>query len=159
ATSGDHRRTAVRDEDVELVHGRVRTRQPLVVEGVVRVAHDREQPGAGVSPGEGMEVLERAQIRFLHHVLRLVLVARQPAREAVGGVEMRQGDLFEQGDSILFRQRAAISFDADLSRAATTAAAANALRPTTLGGEIGSPVPEGEPLYSRPRFREYARSR
>ena len=63
--------------------------RPLVDPGV---AHDAQQPWPRLLAAKGVEVAQRAQHRLLRQILRRHRIARQPAREAVGGVEMRQHD-------------------------------------------------------------------
>src|SRR5207249_6930616 len=53
------------------------------------VAHDREQPRPRLA-AQAVEMAVGAQHRFLEHVLGVVVVAREPAREVVRRVEMRQ---------------------------------------------------------------------
>ena len=60
------------------------------------VAHDAEQPDPDVrAAAKRVEIAERAQIGVLQHVLGVGRVARQPAREIVGRVEMRQRQQLE----------------------------------------------------------------
>src|SRR5262249_30389569 len=47
-------------------------------------------PGAAIAAAETSKELERAEVRFLYHVLRILVATRQPAREIVGGVQVRQ---------------------------------------------------------------------
>src|SRR4051812_2077564 len=56
---------------------------------VIRIAHDAEEPCAAVLAFEAVEEAERAQKRFLRHVLGIALIARQPAREVVGRIQVR----------------------------------------------------------------------
>ena len=73
---------------VELDGGLVRTRLP---EPPVRgIAHDREQPRAGIAAAEPVGILMRSQVRLLHHVLRVFPAAHQPSRQVIGGIEMWQ---------------------------------------------------------------------
>ena len=39
----------------------------------------RQQPGAAVGTAESSERFERSQIRLLHHILRILFVAKQPS--------------------------------------------------------------------------------
>jgi hypothetical protein len=55
---------------------------------MARVAHDRQQPRAAARPAEPGEVPDRPEQRVLHGVLCVVVVAQQPARDAVGHVEV-----------------------------------------------------------------------
>src|SRR4051812_26356788 len=62
------------------------------------VPHNRQDPGSAVArlgPAESVEVLERPEIRILHDILSVVLVAREIARQRVRGVQVRQHDGFE----------------------------------------------------------------
>ncbi len=59
------------------------------------VAHDAEQPDPDVRAAKRIEIAERAQIGVLQHVLGVGRVAREPAREIVGRVEMRQRQKLE----------------------------------------------------------------
>src|SRR5262249_42795041 len=73
------------------------------------VAHDREQPGLRL-PAQPVEEPVGAQRRLLHHVLRAVVGARDPAREGVRRIEVRQHQPLEslpglvQGSSIISSQ-------------------------------------------------------
>src|SRR5258706_465399 len=58
------------------------------------VAHDGEKPRPRLA-AQAVEEAVGAQHRLLHYVLRVVIVARQPAREVIGRVEMRQHQLLE----------------------------------------------------------------
>jgi hypothetical protein len=62
---------------------------------VVRVAHDREQPRARVAAVKAGIKPERAQTCLLHDVFGVALVAREPAREVVGRIEMRHHGFLE----------------------------------------------------------------
>ena len=87
---------------VELDDGLVRTRLP---EPRVRgVAHNRDQPRAGIAAAEPAGILKRSQVGFLHHVLRVFAVAHQPARQVVGGIKMRKQE---------FSKPASLSSDRD----------------------------------------------
>src|SRR5262245_4952759 len=55
-----------------------------------RVAHDREQPGARVLALQAVAEPERAQERLLGNIARGFVVAGEPPREVVSGIEMRQ---------------------------------------------------------------------
>jgi hypothetical protein len=48
-----------------------------------------QEPRTGVAAVEAREESESAQICFLDHILRIPLIARQPARQVVSGVKMR----------------------------------------------------------------------
>src|SRR5258708_16198241 len=79
-----------------LVEGHAQRLDPVGLEpGVVRVAHDGEQPGASALAVKAVEEFERAQARLLDHVLGVARVARQPMRVVVGRVQMCREDLFK----------------------------------------------------------------
>src|SRR4051812_13798854 len=65
---------------------------------VIRIADDAEEPCAAVLAFEAVEEAERAQKRFLRHVLGIALIARQPAREVVRRVQMRGEEHLETLD-------------------------------------------------------------
>src|SRR3954466_4953563 len=62
---------------------------------VATVANDGEQPGALVSTPKTRVVPPRAQIRLLHDVLRLVLVAHDVPGKCVGSVHQGNELLLE----------------------------------------------------------------
>jgi hypothetical protein len=72
-----------------------RGRAILVQPRVARIAHDREQPRPHVSALVAIEKSKRAQKSFLRHILRVLFVPRQPAREIVRRVQMRQDGLLK----------------------------------------------------------------
>jgi hypothetical protein len=85
------------------VEGRRQLRPPLLVEPIVEaVAHDSQEPGTAVAAAEPAKELERAQAGLLDHVLRVGVVARQPARQIVSGVHMRHDALLEACEFVLF---------------------------------------------------------
>ncbi len=47
------------------------------------------------------EEFERAHIRLLHHIFGVRVIARQPAREVIGGVEMGQDCCLKTGEFVL----------------------------------------------------------
>src|SRR5438477_1969748 len=57
-------------------------------------SHNREKPRPRLA-AQAVEEAVGAQHRLLHYVLRVVIIARQPAREVIGRVEMRQHHLLE----------------------------------------------------------------
>jgi hypothetical protein len=69
------------------------------------VTDNREQPRAGVFPAKTSKKLERAQTRFLHHILRIVVVAREPASKIASRIQMLQHRLFKQAYSFTFFHR------------------------------------------------------
>jgi len=58
------------------------------------IAHDGEQPGPRLA-AQSVEETVSAQHGLLHHVLGVVIVARQPARKVVRRVQMRQHAFLE----------------------------------------------------------------
>src|SRR5256885_11315237 len=58
------------------------------------VAHNREKPRPRLA-AQAVEEAEGAQHCLLHDVLRVVIIAREPAREVIGRVEMQQHQLLE----------------------------------------------------------------
>ena len=93
------RSTASRSSTIEQ-RGRAVLAQPAIG----GVAHDGQRPGAGVDAGKAADAAQRAQAGFLHHVLGVGAVARQPAGERVAIGEIRQHHLPEAGP-ILARWR------------------------------------------------------
>jgi len=64
---------------------------PVALEpAVAGAAHDPQQPALGVAFAIAVEIAECPQKGLLHHIGSIGVVARQPARERIGGVEMRQ---------------------------------------------------------------------
>src|SRR5262249_2811463 len=72
--------------------------------GVIGVAHDPEQPGAAVVAVEAVDEFEGPEARLLHHVLGVALVAREPAGEVIGRVEVGNEEAVEAPDSGLIVQ-------------------------------------------------------
>src|SRR4029077_17043702 len=72
--------------------------------GVVGVAHDPEQPGAPVVAVEALDELEGPQAGLLPHVLRIAPVAREPACEVIGRVEVGHEEALEACDPRLIVQ-------------------------------------------------------
>jgi hypothetical protein len=72
---------------------------------VTRVPHDGEQPAAPVRAIESCEEFKGAQVSFLHHIFGVMIVARQPTRQVIGSVQMRQDSLFETPNFVRFLQR------------------------------------------------------
>src|SRR5712692_9078063 len=83
--------------------------------GVAGVAHNGEQPGPAVPAPKPFEKPQGAEIGLLYQVFRIVLVAGQPARQIVGGAEVRQNLLLESRDLISVGQPLLLS-DAAASR-------------------------------------------
>jgi hypothetical protein len=57
---------------------------------VAGVPDDLKQPAFGIAAVVAGEITKRSQKRFLHDIARIGIVARQPSRQGVSGVEMRQ---------------------------------------------------------------------
>ena len=75
----------------------------VVVEpGVTGVSHDPQQPGAPGFSLKAIEILIRAHIRLLDHVLGILFVAREPASEVIRGVEVGQDDRLEPRELLMF---------------------------------------------------------
>ena len=74
---------------------RGRRRALLSQPRVTRVAHDSEHPGAGISPAVAVEGPQGAKIRFLYHVLGVLVVVGQPAGQIVASGEVRHDDTLE----------------------------------------------------------------
>jgi len=72
--------------------------------GPARVAHDREQPGPRVAATERGKETVSPQKCLLNHVIRIVVVAREPAREVVGGWQEGQDHPLEVRPRIRFAQ-------------------------------------------------------
>ena len=62
---------------------------------VTYVAHDREQPGAAIAAPKPTRVTHRTHETLLHRVLRVLVVAQEPARQVVGVVEPAEQALLE----------------------------------------------------------------
>ena len=90
--------------DFFVEHRRGFLRPVLLQPGVTSIAHNRQQPGASVSAVEAVKKSERAQVRLLHHVFRILVIARQPARQVVSRIQMRQYDLFKTSELDFFSQ-------------------------------------------------------
>src|SRR5215471_4165563 len=76
-------------------------------EVVARVAHDGEQPSTRVAAPEATEESERTHEGVLDDVFRVLIAAREPSREVVGRVQVRQHRLLEwtAGHRLLFPTR------------------------------------------------------
>jgi hypothetical protein len=51
---------------------------------------------------EAAEEFEGTQIGFLHQIFRIMVIARQPTRQIVCRIHVRQDDFFEPCECILF---------------------------------------------------------
>jgi len=59
------------------------------------ISHDGQQPSPGVFASKISKEPEGAQARLLRHVLRIVVVAGEPAGEVVGRIQMRHHRLLK----------------------------------------------------------------
>lgn len=59
------------------------------------MAHDSEQPRAAIATTETIKESKRTQTSFLHHILRVVLIPRQPTCQIVRRVQVRQDGLLK----------------------------------------------------------------
>src|SRR5262249_41660446 len=66
--------------------------------GVAGVPDDGEEPRTAIARAEMVEIAERPQKGLLNHVVGIGGVAREPARERVGRVEVRKNRRFESVD-------------------------------------------------------------
>src|SRR5262249_13256705 len=78
----------------------------LLQPGIASVADHAQQPGATFAAVEAVEEPIRPQVRFLHQVLRVVIVAGQPAGQVERGVEVRQHGLLKADAPVVLWQRA-----------------------------------------------------
>src|SRR5262249_11506004 len=63
---------------------------PLPQPRVERVSHNRKQPRPAIAAGEALPIFKCTQTSFLYHVLRILIVTREPSRQIVGCIQMRQ---------------------------------------------------------------------
>jgi hypothetical protein len=70
-----------------------------------RVPNDSEEPGTAGSASKRPEVSKRPQRRFLHDVLRILVIPHQPARQPVGAVEVGEDDFIKTGTDCVYRNR------------------------------------------------------
>src|ERR1700677_4350079 len=69
---------------------------PLFLEErVAGITHNFQNPSARISPLVAAKELECAKVSLLDHVLRIVHVSNEPAREVVRRIQMRHCDLFK----------------------------------------------------------------
>ena len=73
--------------------------------GVAGIAHRGEQPRARVHAVKAIKKFKRAQRCLLHHILGIMLVARQPAGQIIRRIKMRQYGLFETLQFLFTSQR------------------------------------------------------
>ena len=66
-------------------------RRPVAAVPIIKsTPHDGQEPGFGIGAAHRIEVLERPDTRVLDDILGVVRVPRQPARQVVRGVQVRQ---------------------------------------------------------------------
>jgi hypothetical protein len=58
--------------------------------GIESITDNFQEPGTRVAAAETVKESESAEVCFPGYVLIILLIARQPAREVVGGINMRQ---------------------------------------------------------------------
>lgn len=78
-------------------------RQPARLQHSASVSHNREQSGAAISAAKTAEEFQGAQVSFLRDILRIVIIARQPSRQIICGVRMRQDGLLKTSELVRFR--------------------------------------------------------
>ena len=76
-----------------LVEGVGQRRDPLAVPVETDVPHDSEEPRPTISADKRSKVSKGSERRFLHDIFRVVFIPHQPARQPIGGLEMRQHDV------------------------------------------------------------------
>ena len=69
-----------------------RLKWPVAAPAITRVADDSEEPRTPISADKCSEVSKGSERRLLHHIFRIVFIAHQPARQPIGGIEMRNDD-------------------------------------------------------------------
>ena len=67
----------------------------LLQPGVAGPTHDSEEPGTTLPAMKTAEEFPRPQVSFLHNIFRVLVIPRQPARQVVGGMEMRYDCVFK----------------------------------------------------------------
>ena len=75
---------------------------PLSQPGLIGIAHDLKQPCASIIAAETATKSGRVQERFLHHVLGVLVIASQPTRQVIGGVQMPQDVILKISGPVLF---------------------------------------------------------
>src|SRR5438552_6907718 len=63
--------------------------------GVTGPTHDGEEPGTTLPTMKTAKEFPRPHVGFLHDIFRVLIIARQPAGQVVGGVEMRYDRVFK----------------------------------------------------------------
>src|SRR6266511_1645470 len=72
--------------------------------GITGVAHNGEEPGAAIPPMKPAKEFQGAHVRLLHHIFRVMVIPRQPARHIVRRRQMRQDGFFKMGEGVWFWQ-------------------------------------------------------
>ncbi|CAM2152917.1 protein of unknown function [Pararobbsia alpina] len=94
-----------------------RTRAPPAPFCKPRVPHNRKQPGPRVVAIECLEESKRAQIRILDDIVGIARAARQPAREVIRRIKMRQRKAFKARATLVVTHDALLehSLQADIT--------------------------------------------
>src|SRR5215831_34450 len=71
--------------------------------GVTGPTHDGEEPGTALPATKRAKEFPRPHVGFLHDIFRILVIARQPAGQVVGGVEMWYDRVFKPGAGGWFR--------------------------------------------------------
>ena len=100
---GTHRHTCPA-VDFFVKAGRRFPRSVALEPRVTGIADNRKQPRAAVATMEAIEELVGAQERFLHHIVGVLLLTRQPTRQVVGVVQMWQDNLLKTSELICVSQ-------------------------------------------------------
>src|SRR6516225_11445747 len=89
-----------RDSVAELLLGFERDdahRSVALKPAIAGAPQDLEQPALGVAVAIAVEIPKRPETSLLHDIGGIGIVARQPSRERVGGIEMGQHERLEPG--------------------------------------------------------------
>ncbi len=62
---------------------------------VANISYNRHKPRLAIAAAKAGEGFVSAHISFLHGVFGILVVTQEPAGEIIGGIEMRQEDLFK----------------------------------------------------------------
>ena len=87
---------------------------------ITGVANDSEEPDTPIRAVECSEVSKGSQGRLLHDVFRVVFIPHQPARQPIGGAEMRKDDRVKAFAKRRRRCRAGESISYALERGSIT---------------------------------------
>jgi hypothetical protein len=74
------------------------------ITSITGVAHNGEEPGAAIPAMKTVKEGPGPDIRLLHHIFRIMVIPRQPARHIVRRRQMRQDGFFKPGEGVLFWQ-------------------------------------------------------